>query len=70
LQADQHHEPPATSSILIIHPVTESAVRILLAKKEEVEIHEDKKEEVIGDWSTLRRDMLLNFTPIRINLGE
>jgi hypothetical protein len=66
LQADQHHAPSATSSIVLIHSVTESAVGIFLAKNEEVEIHKAKKEEVIGDWSTLHRDMLLNFTPTRI----
>jgi len=67
LQADQNRATSATSSILLIHPVTESAVGILLAEKEEVEIHEAKKEEVIGDWSTLHRDMVLNFTPTHIN---
>jgi len=67
LQADQHHALSATSFILLIHPVAESAVGILLAKKEEVEIHEAKKEEVIGDLSNLQRDMLLNFTPTHIN---
>jgi hypothetical protein len=59
LQADQHHAPSATCSILLIHPVKQSAVGILLAKKEEVEIHEAKKEEETGDCSTLHRDMLL-----------
>jgi hypothetical protein len=67
LQVDQHHAPSATTSILLIHPVTELVVGIFLAKKEKVEIYEAKKEEVIGDWSTLHRDMLLNFTPTRIN---
>ena len=34
LQAEQHHAPSATSSILLIHPVTESAARTPLARKE------------------------------------
>jgi hypothetical protein len=42
-QADQHHATSATSSFLLIHPVTESAVGKFLAKKEEVEIREAKK---------------------------
>jgi len=70
LQADKHHAPSATRSILLIHPVTESEVGILLAKKEEVETQEAKKEEVIGDWIILQRDMFLNFTPTHINWGE
>jgi hypothetical protein len=47
LQADQHHAPSATSSILLIHSVTESAVGIFLAKKEKKDIHKAKKENVV-----------------------
>lgn len=70
MQADQHHALSATSSISLIHSVTESAVVIFLAKKEEVEIHKAKKEKVIGDCSNLHRDMLPNFTPTCINYGK